>query len=210
MERGSVRRGYKTHKTIAAPLRTNQVSQGIRLPHTTFVAVVVNVNKHSVSKDARAFMPNYRFNLLALFLFAFPGSIYCYLFSLICFGTKFSNYLPCQYLLFYINQIINQMYLYLILNAQLKVKSQRDYNDNLLVNSLKVWQVTKQNVTQGTEQRCSVKHDSKLSSRNSLLLPPPSLPLPQKKNMKRLGATIVLSAWQKRSGSGCGGRQASK
>ena len=55
----------------------------------------------------------------------------------------------------------------IILNAQSKVKSRRDCNDNLLVNSL-TSNKTKHNVKQGrsTEQRCSVKHDSILSSRN--------------------------------------------
>ena len=52
----------------------------------------------------------------------------------------------------------------------------------------------KQNVSQGTEHCCSVKHDSKLLSRNSLLLPPPTLPLPQKKNMKPVSAATLLGA----------------
>ena len=60
--------------------------------------MVVNVNKRSVSADARAFTHNY---LLVLDL-----------------G---------------VDLLIN-----LILNAQSKVKSQTDSNDNLLVNSLKI------------------------------------------------------------------------
>ena len=93
------------------------------------------------------------------------------------------------------SQTIYQVYIYLILNPQSKVESQRDSYNKILVNSLKVRQLTKQNVTQGTEQSCSVKHDSNLSSRNSLLLPSLTLPLPQK-IMKRLGATILLGAAQ--------------
>ena len=83
---------------MATAVRTNQVNQVIRHPRTTFEAVIVNVNKRSVSADASAFTPNY---LLGVDLF-------------------------------------NS-------NAQLKVKSQKDCNNNLLVNSLKVSQVTKQN-----------------------------------------------------------------
>ena len=37
----------------------NQVNQVIRHPRTTFGAVIVNVNKSSVSTDARAFTPTY-------------------------------------------------------------------------------------------------------------------------------------------------------
>ena len=37
----------------------HQVNQVIRHPRTTFGAVVVIVNKRSVSADARAFSPNY-------------------------------------------------------------------------------------------------------------------------------------------------------
>ena len=40
-------------------MRTNQVNQVILHPRTAFGAVVVNVNKRSVSADARAFTPNY-------------------------------------------------------------------------------------------------------------------------------------------------------
>ena len=39
-----------------APTQVNQV---IRHPHTTFGAVIVNVNKRSVSADACTFTPNY-------------------------------------------------------------------------------------------------------------------------------------------------------
>ena len=46
-------------KTMAAQVRTNQVNPVIRHPRTTFGAVIVNVNKRSVSADARAFIPNY-------------------------------------------------------------------------------------------------------------------------------------------------------
>ena len=110
-------------------MRTNQVNQVIRHSRTTFGAVVVNVNKRSVSADARAFTQNY---LLGVDLF----------------------------------------------------DSKRK---------------TRQNVTLGLEQLCSVKHNSKLSSLNSLWLSPPTLPLPQKKNMKLLGAAILLGAAQARS-----------
>ena len=51
---------------MAAPVRTNQVNQVIRHRYTTFRALVVNINKHSLSADARAFMPNY---LLSVNLF---------------------------------------------------------------------------------------------------------------------------------------------
>ena len=44
---------------MAAPMRTNQVNQVIRHPCTTFGAVIVNVNKRSVSANARAFIPKY-------------------------------------------------------------------------------------------------------------------------------------------------------
>ena len=44
---------------MAAPVRTNQVNQVIRHTLTTFGAVVMNVNKRSVSADARAYTPNY-------------------------------------------------------------------------------------------------------------------------------------------------------
>ena len=40
-------------------MSTNQVNQEICHPRTTFGAVIVNVNKRSVSADARAFTPNY-------------------------------------------------------------------------------------------------------------------------------------------------------
>ena len=107
-------------------------------PPTTFGAVIMNINKRSVSADARAFTPNY---LLSVDLF----------------------------------------------NSKCTVEGQEPKRLlEVLVNSLKVWQKTKQNVTQcrSTEQRCSGKYDSLLSSRNSLLLlSPPTLSLPQKKNM---------------------------
>ena len=38
------RRRYEAPKTMAAPLRTNQVNEAIRHPRTTFGAVIVNVN----------------------------------------------------------------------------------------------------------------------------------------------------------------------
>ena len=76
----------------------SESSDSIRHLRTTFGAMVVNVNKRSVSADARAFTQNY---LLVLDLGA--------------------------------DLLIN-----LILNAQSKVKSQTDSNDNLLVNSLKI------------------------------------------------------------------------
>ena len=44
---------------MAAPVHTNQVNQVIRHPRTTFTAVIVNVNKRSVSADARVFILNY-------------------------------------------------------------------------------------------------------------------------------------------------------
>ena len=44
---------------MAAPVRTTQVNQVIRHPRTTFGAVIMNVNKRSVSADARTFTPNY-------------------------------------------------------------------------------------------------------------------------------------------------------
>ena len=44
---------------MAAPVRTSQVNQVIRHPRTTFGAVIVYVNKLSVSADARAFTPTY-------------------------------------------------------------------------------------------------------------------------------------------------------
>ena len=53
------RRGYEVPKTMAATVRPNQVNQVIRHPRATFRVVVVNVNKRSVSADARAFIPNY-------------------------------------------------------------------------------------------------------------------------------------------------------
>ena len=40
-------------------MRINQVNKVIRHPRTTFGGVIVNVNKRSVSTDARAFTPNY-------------------------------------------------------------------------------------------------------------------------------------------------------
>ena len=54
-----VRRGDEASKTMAAPVRTNQVNQVIRHPRITFGAVVANVNNRSVSADARASIPNY-------------------------------------------------------------------------------------------------------------------------------------------------------
>ena len=53
---------------MAAPVRTNQVNQVIRHPRTTFGAVIVNVNKRSVTADARVFTPNY-LDLLCVDLF---------------------------------------------------------------------------------------------------------------------------------------------
>ena len=44
---------------MVAPVRTNQVNQMTRHPRKTFGAVVVDVNKRSVSADALAFIPNY-------------------------------------------------------------------------------------------------------------------------------------------------------
>ena len=44
---------------MAAPGRINQVNHVICHPRTTFRAVIVNVNKRSVSADVRAFTPNY-------------------------------------------------------------------------------------------------------------------------------------------------------
>ena len=58
------RRGYDAPKTMAAPVRTNQGNQVIRYPRKISGAVIVNVNKRSVSADARAFIPNYRIKLL--------------------------------------------------------------------------------------------------------------------------------------------------
>ena len=111
------RRGYEAPKTMAAPVRTNQMNQVIRHSITTFGAVDVNVNKSSDSVDAGAFIPNYHINLLASFLFAAPGSIYILLCSLISFRIKFSNFFfNRQYLLFYINQIY-EVKIYLILTA---------------------------------------------------------------------------------------------
>ena len=40
-------------------MHTNQVNQVIRHPRTALGAVIVNVNKRSVSADARPFTPNY-------------------------------------------------------------------------------------------------------------------------------------------------------
>ena len=51
----NLRRGCEAPSAMAAPVRTNQVNQVIRHPRTTFVAAIVNVNKRSVSADARAF-----------------------------------------------------------------------------------------------------------------------------------------------------------
>ena len=65
--------GYEAPKTMAAPVRIKEVNQVIRHPSTTSGAVIVNVNKRSVSADARAFTVNYRTNLSALFLFTAPG-----------------------------------------------------------------------------------------------------------------------------------------
>ena len=45
---------------MAAPVCMNQVNQVVRHPRTTFGAVIVNVNKRSISADAHAFIPNYR------------------------------------------------------------------------------------------------------------------------------------------------------
>ena len=44
---------------MAAPVRTNQVNQVFRHPRTPLGAVIVNVNKCSVSADARAFITNH-------------------------------------------------------------------------------------------------------------------------------------------------------
>ena len=55
-----MQRGYKAPKTMAASVRTNQVKQVvIRDSCVTVGAVVVNVNKRSVSEDARILIPNY-------------------------------------------------------------------------------------------------------------------------------------------------------
>ena len=54
-----LRRGCEAPLAMAAPVRTNQVNQVIPHPLTAFGAVVVNVNKRSVSAEARAFTPNY-------------------------------------------------------------------------------------------------------------------------------------------------------
>ena len=55
-------------------MRTKQVNQVIRHPRITFGAVIMNVNKRSVSADARGFTPNYLlgvdlFNEADLYLF---------------------------------------------------------------------------------------------------------------------------------------------
>ena len=55
----SPRRGCEAPPAMAAPVRTNQGNQVIRHPRTTFGAVIVNVNKRSVSADVRAFTSNY-------------------------------------------------------------------------------------------------------------------------------------------------------
>ena len=54
-----MRRGCQAPSPMAAPVRTKEVNQVIRHPRPTFGVVVVNVNKRSVSADARAFTPNY-------------------------------------------------------------------------------------------------------------------------------------------------------
>ena len=51
-----------------------QMNQEIRHPRTTFGAVVVNVNKRSVSADARTFTPNY---LLGVDLFNSKRTVEC-------------------------------------------------------------------------------------------------------------------------------------
>ena len=51
---------------MAAPVRTNQMNQVIRHARTTCEAMIENVNKRSVSADARAFISN---NLLGVDLF---------------------------------------------------------------------------------------------------------------------------------------------
>ena len=56
---GWYRRGCEAPSAMAAPVRTNQVNQVIRHQRTTFGAVIVNVNKRSVSAGARTFTPNY-------------------------------------------------------------------------------------------------------------------------------------------------------
>ena len=54
-----VRRGCEAPSLMAAPVRTNTSESSDRHPRTTFAAVIVNVNKRSVSADARTFTPNY-------------------------------------------------------------------------------------------------------------------------------------------------------
>ena len=61
-------RGYEAPKTMAVPVRTNQVNQAIRHQRTTFGKVAVNVNKRSVSADARAFVPNYLLDVVYFIL----------------------------------------------------------------------------------------------------------------------------------------------
>ena len=54
--------GTSAHHRLYTPysvVRTNQGNQVIRHPRTTFGAVIVNVNKRSVSADVRAFTSNY-------------------------------------------------------------------------------------------------------------------------------------------------------
>ena len=48
---------------MAAPVRINQFYQVIHHPRTTFRVVDMNVNKRSVSLDARASTPNYLLDL---------------------------------------------------------------------------------------------------------------------------------------------------
>ena len=57
---------------MSAPVHTNLVNQVIRHPRTIFRAVVVNVNKRSVSTEACAFIPNYRTNFIGGFFFYLP------------------------------------------------------------------------------------------------------------------------------------------
>ena len=65
----SLRRGCEAPSAMTASVRTNQVNQVIHHRRTTFGAVIVNVNKRSVSAaDARTFTPNY-LDLLGVDLF---------------------------------------------------------------------------------------------------------------------------------------------
>ena len=114
------------------------------------VRLVVNVNKRSISADARAFFPN---DLLGVDL--------------------------------------------LILNAPSKVKSQRDSNDNLLVKTLKVSQLTKQNKTLHRVQNNLVQSNTIQNFRHVIAYCYlPLLYLSHKKNIKCLGDAILLVAAQ--------------